>query len=275
MSNLTFYLNGKFVKEDDAKVSILDLGFVRGFGIFDFLRTYNGKPFKLKEHLLRFQNSAKLITLPFPWKIAELEKLVLETLKKNQLPEANIKIIATGGLSADQITPGLNPTLAIVIYPPAVYPQSYYEKGVKVVTVSLMRAFADAKTLNYIPAMIALEKARREKAVEALYKDEKDFVYEGTTTNFFLFKGKNLITPKDGILEGITRKVVLKLAEKEFKIELRPVRYKELEKIDEAFICASNKEIMPVVQVDSIKIGNGRVGPNTKRLMELFKKLHE
>ncbi len=268
---LIYYLNGEFVSEDEAKVSITDLGFVRGFGVFDFLKTYKGKPFKLREHLLRFKRSAEEITLKLPWTIAELEKLVLETLAKNHLKQANIKIIATGGIASDQITPSKKPTLAILIYPTTIYPPAFYEKGIKVITVPIMRAFPNAKSINYIPAIIALNQAKKQNAAEAIYKDDKNNLYEGTLTNFFVFINNVLVTPKDGVLSGITREVIINLAKKEFKIKLRPINYSEIKNIDEAFITASNKEIMPVTKIDGITVGNGKVGDNTKRLMELFR----
>ncbi len=268
---MIFYLNGKFVPEEEAKISVLDLGFVRGFGVFDFLRTYNGRPFKLEEHLKRLKNSAQQIALKVPWTTREISRLVYETLKRNALPEANIKIVVTGGLSPDQITPGNKPTLAIMVYPPAVYPPAYYTEGIKVVTVPFSRSFSGAKTINYIPAIIAMDKARQEKAVEALYLSPKKEILEGTTTSFFVFKGDTLFTAKKDVLPGITQQVILSLAKKEFPIKLRSIKYSELKKIDEAFICASNKEVMPVVQIDGIKVGDGKVGKNTKRIMALFK----
>ncbi len=268
---MIFYLNGKFVPEEEAKISVLDLGFVRGFGVFDFLRTYKGKPFKLDAHLQRLKNSARQIELKCP-PLPEIKRIVLATLAKNHLPESNIKIVLSGGISPDQITPSENPTLAVLVYAPTAYPRDFYERGIKVATVPIMRAFPGAKTINYIPAIMALAKARKEKAVEALYKNEKGEVFEGTTTNFFIFRGKTLITPKEGILSGITREVILDLAKNEFKIELRPIKYNELKSIDEAFITASNKEIMPVVKIDVLRVGDGKVGRNTKRLLELFRK---
>jgi branched-chain amino acid aminotransferase len=272
MGELIFYLDGQFVPASEAKVSVLDLGLVRGFGIFDFLRTYHGKPFKLEEHLLRLKNSAEQISLKIPWSLKQLEKIIYQTLKKNNLAEANIKILVTGGVSPDQITPAKLPTLAVLVYPPAVYPSSFYQKGIAVVTVPFGRAYPGAKTINYIPAIIALAQAKRKRAIEALYTNEKKEVLEGTTTSFFVFKRHTLITPKDEVLLGITRQVVLSLARTIFQIELRPIKYQELKSIDEAFICASNKEIMPVVKVDNIVVGNGRVGTNTRRIMALFKK---
>lgn len=269
-----FYLNGKFLPEEEAKISVTDLGFVRGFGVFDFLRTYKGKPFKLDAHLKRLKNSAGQIELKCP-PLTQVKEIVLETLRKNHLPEANVKIILSGGITPDQITPSENPTLAVLVYPPTIYPRDFYENGIKIVTVPITRAFPTSKTINYIPAIIALAKAKKARATEAIYRNERNEVLEGTTTNFFIFKGSTLITPTEGILSGITREVVLELAKKEFKVNLRPVKYSELKKADEAFITASNKEIMPVVKIDDIKVGNGKVGKNTKRLMALFKEYTE
>ncbi len=266
-----FYLNGKFVPEDEAKASILDLGFVRGFGVFDFLRTYHGQPFKLDAHLRRLKSSADQIGLNLPFPIAKIKELVLETFKKNTLKDANIKIIVTGGISPDQITPAGKPTLAILIYPLAVYPPSQYVKGVKVVTVDNARIYPTAKTINYIPAIMALTLAKTKGAIDAIYTNSKKEVLEGTTTNFFIFKKETLITAKEGILGGITREVILEIAKKEFEVKLRAISYEELKEIDEAFISNSSKEIMPVVKIDKITVGSGKVGKNTKRLMELFK----
>jgi branched-chain amino acid aminotransferase len=271
MGELIFYLNGRFIPQSQAKISVTDLGFVRGYGVFDFLRTYHGCPFKLDEHLDRLANSAREIHLTLLWSKRKLHDLVLATISKNHLPEANIKIIVSGGESSDQLTPGDKPTLAILVYPPVVYPKPFYDNGIKVITVSVLRSFPLAKTINYIPAIVALAQAAEHKAVEALYVNSRHEVLEGTTTNFFVFRGDTLITPKDGVLLGITRKVVLELAKKEFKIKLRAIKYKELKAVDEAFITASNKEVMPVVQIDGIKVGNGKVGQRTRRIMELFK----
>ena len=267
--NLIFYVNGKFVPKDEARVSILDLGLIRGYGVFDFLRTYNGKPFKLDEHLRRLQNSAKQIGLECP-SIGQVKQIILKTLAKNNLPEANIKILLTGGVSLDQITPADKPTLAVIITPAISFPVAYYEKGIKVVTVPFGRSYHLAKTINYIPAILALKIAKKKKAIEALYTNKRGEVLEGTTSSFFLFKNGTLITPQDEILKGITRQVVIDLAKKEFKTVFRPIKYQELKEIDEAFITASNKEVMPVVKIDNLTVGNGKVGENTKRIMELF-----
>lgn len=271
MSNLIFYLNGQFLPEDEAKISVLDLGFVRGYGVFDFLRTYNGKPFKLEEHLQRLQNSAKQIALEIP-PVSQIKQIVLQTLAKNNLSESGIKIVIGGGDSNDGISPEGKPTLAVIIKPLPVYPENYYTKGIKVITVNYGRELPTVKSTNYISAILAKKLASRKRAVEAIYKNSKNQLLEGTQTNFFIFKKNNLITADQDIFPGITRELVLKLAAREFKINLRLINYKELKEIDEAFISTTSKEVMPVVKIDKLVVGNGKVGYNTKRIMELFRK---
>lgn len=269
--SLLFYLNGQFLPEDKAKISVTDLGLVRGYAVFDFLRTYNGRPFKLSEHLQRLKKSAEIIQLSLPWTIEELRKLVIATFQKNSLKDACIKIIITGGVSPNQILPVGQPTLAILVYPIVVYPKSFYRNGIKVITVAHHRVVPMAKTTDYADAVASLIKARKQQAIEALYTNEKKQILEATTSNFFAFKDNFLITPKDDILLGITRQLVIELAAKEFKVKLRPIKYSEVKDIDEAFITATNKEVMPVVQINNQKVGNGKVGEKTKKVMRLFK----
>ncbi|MBI5955783.1 MAG: aminotransferase class IV [Chloroflexi bacterium] len=271
MSKPIFYINGEFLPEDEAKVSVLDLGLLRGYGVFELLRTYSGKPFRLKEHLERLKNSADQIGLRLPKSPEEIAKVVDELLVQNRFHEANIKIILTGGVSPDQITPLGTPSLFVLAYPATSYPAEFYTEGVKVVTVRIERFLATSKTINYIPAILALSQARKQEAVEALYVNKKGEVLEGTTSNFFVFKNKILITPKEGILLGISRQVVLELAKKEYKVTLRPIKYEELGSIDEAFLTASNKEVMPVVRIDDMVVGSGKPGQNTQRVMEMFR----
>ncbi|MBD2129619.1 aminotransferase class IV [Microcoleus sp. ZQ-A2] len=266
------YLNGKYVPFDQACLPLNDLGIVRGYGVFDFLRTYNGVPFKLTEHVQRLQNSAKLIGLSLPWSTAEIEEITQNTLTHNHLPEANIRIVVTGGASADFITPLGQPSLMVIVTPVSKYPQEYYEQGIKVITVPIERFIPKAKSLNYISAIGALQQAKQTNAVEALYMNSQGDVLEGTTTNFFVFRGSQLITPKEGILNGITRDVILKLAKDRFEIVEQSIGYSQLNHCDEAFITSSTKEIMPVVQIDELYISQGKPGENTQTLMHLFHK---
>ncbi len=264
-----YYLNGKYVAADEACLPINDLAIVRGYGVFDFLRTYNGVPFKLREHVQRLQKSAELIGLNLPWSTQEIEAIAQETFNRNHLPDANIRIIVTGGIATDFITPAGEPSLIVIVTPVTEYPEAYYKQGVKVITVQTQRFIPGAKSLNYISAIMALQQAKQENAVEALYVNQ-DRVLEGTTTNLFVFQDNKLITPKDNILYGITREVVLELAKNKFEIVEQPISYSDLNRCNEAFITATNKEIMPVTQIDDLQISNGKPGENTQYLMHLF-----
>ncbi len=270
MTQPIYYVNGEYVTSDRACLPLDDLGIVRGYGVFDFLRTYNGVPFKLREHVQRLQKSAELIGLSLPWLTEEIEAIAQHTLERNNLPEANIRIVVTGGSSADFITPVGKPSLMVIVTPASKYPVEYYEQGVKVITVQIERVLPRAKSLNYISAIMALQQAKLTNAVEALYINQQSHVLEGTTTNFFVFRESKLITPKENILNGITRNVVFELAKNNFEIVEQPIDYSDLSSCEEAFITATNKEIMPVVQIDDIHISNGKPGKNTQLLMHLF-----
>jgi branched-chain amino acid aminotransferase len=270
MPQLISYVNGKYLPFDQASLPLNDLGIVRGYGVFDYLRTYNRVPFRLREHVQRLQKSAELIGLSLPWSAEEIEEITQETLRRNNLPEASIRLVVTGGSSADFITPPEQPSLVVIVTPVAQYPVEYYEKGVKVVTVPIERFIPNAKTLNYISAIMALQQAKRAHAIDALYVNQQSHVLEGTTTNFFVFRESQLITPKENILNGITRNVVLELAKNQFEIVEQPISYSDLNSCDEAFITSSTKEIMPVVQIDDLQISNGKPGEKTQLLMHLF-----
>ncbi|GAB4447617.1 MAG: branched-chain-amino-acid transaminase [Anaerolineae bacterium] len=272
MTHLVCYVNGQYLPLKEAGLPVQDLAILRGYGVFDFLRTYNGQPFRLAEHLQRLARSAALIELELPWSLAEIEQIVRQTLARNVLPEANIRIVVTGGVSANSVTPDDGPGLLVLVTPAHRYPADYYTHGAKVITVPSNRYIPDAKTINYMAALMAQKKARAAGAVEALYLSEQGHVLEGTTSNLFVFKGEQLVTPVEGILPGITRAVVLELAREMFEVVEQPLLLADLPAIDEAFICASNKEIMPLHTIDDSPVGSGGApGPNTQRLMERFR----
>jgi len=271
MGTSLFYINGQFVTSDKAMISPLDLGVLRGYGIFDYLRTYRGKPFHLLDHLERLRFSAHTVGITLPKSLDEISMIIRELLLKNLFSESSIKVLITGGESSDQITPGNTPSLFIFNYPFNPYDPLHYEKGIKTITTSLSRCLPAAKTTHYIPGIIALKKAHAQHAIEALHLNEKREILEATTSNFFAFKKNTLIAPAEEIILGITREVILRLTKKDFKIEYRTIAYEEIPHLDEAFITSSNKEIMPVIAIDSIPIGDMRIGKNTHHLMQLFK----
>jgi len=302
---MIFYLNGKFLDEKEAKISVYDLGLLRGYAVFDFLRTYNQKPFYLDDHLKRLLNSAKLIGLKHNYNLKFLRKIIFKTLKKNILNadytdltqtgqknktlllEYNIRIILTGGSSKDFITPS-KPNLIVMITPLKKLDEKLYQKGGKLITKISERILPQAKTIIYTSAVKFMQEAKRKGAIEVLLLDRNKKILECTTSNFFAVINKKIITPPlispnsqrlvrnsphYQILPGITRKVVISLAKK-LKIPVieRDIHFDEIEKFDEAFITASNKEILPIIQIDNFKISS-QPGPITKTLMSQFKEL--
>jgi branched-chain amino acid aminotransferase len=272
---MIFYINGKFLDEKEAKISVYDLGLLRGYAVFDFLRTYNQKPFYLNDHLKRLLNSAKLIGLKHGYNLKLLRKIVTQTLKKNIQKglEYNIRIILTGGESKDFITPS-KPNLIVMITPLKKLDEKLYQKGGKLITKISERILPQAKTIIYSEAVKFIQEAKKKGAVEVLLLDKNKKILECTTSNFFAVIDGKIITPStEKILSGITRKIVINLA-KRLKIPVieRDIYFNEIKKFDEAFITASNKEILPIIQIDNFKIST-QPGPITKTLMSQFKEL--
>ena len=268
----TYYIDGKFVDDDAALIPAKDITVLRGFGVFDFLITYNKRPFFVKEHVARLENSAKEIGLTLQHSNEQICEIVAQTIGENpHHTESNIRIVYTGGISPDGVTPQGNGILMVMVTPKHELPAWWYTNGAKIITIDIERFIPTSKSTNYLSAVFAQQKAHKTGAVEAIYKDRDNRLLEGTTTNLFCFKGNQLITPPDAILPGITRNVVMELTKDTYTQKLRHIDADELNEMDEIFITASNKEIVPVIQVDDLVIGNGRPGKNTKDIMEMFK----
>jgi branched-chain amino acid aminotransferase len=273
MSDYIYYVNGEFIPASAAQIGLNDLGFVRGYGVFDVLRTYGATPFGLRAHLERLQRSAAQIDLPLPWSLVELESIVGETLARNDATDVSIRIVLTGGPSANFITPGDRPGLLVMLAAVKPYPPTRYAEGATLITVDLERFMPTVKSLNYITAIMGQRRAAAAGAIEALYCTPAGELSECTTSNFFLFQGDRLITPEAAVLPGVTRAVVLELADDLFEVVRRPIMYEELRTADECFITSTTKEVMPIVRVDDVTIGAGRPGPRTLRLLQLFREL--
>ncbi len=268
----TYYIDGEFIGEDSARLSVKDITVLRGFGVFDFLITYHRRPFYLKEHVARLENSAYEIGLRLNHSHAEICDIVLETIEKNpHHTESNIRILYTGGISPDGVTPQGNGVLMVMVTPKYELPDWWYTDGAAVATVQLERFIPTSKSTNYLNAVFAQQKAKKQGAIEAIYVDRQNRVLEGTTTNIFGLKGSALVTPPDGILPGITRGVVLDLAKGKLDVELRHFTMEELKSLDEIFISASNKEIVPVIKVNDWVVADGKPGPQTREIMKLFR----
>jgi len=277
MSNTLNWIDGKWVHADDLKISVFDITVLRGFGVFDFARTYNRKPFLLEDHLDRLYSSLAYCELSIPYTRETLTDVIHEGIAKNpELSEIYIKIIVTGGISADAITP-TTPSVILIFLQAATPVQQYYIEGIKLMTVQHKRYLANAKTLNYLSGVLNLKKAKAQGAQEILYMTEGDgSLLEGATVNFFaLIQGK-LYTAEDDILYGVTRKFVLKLAnDLGLQVIEGPLNHSQIDSFEEAFITSTTREVMPVVQIDEKKIGSGQVGPVTKRLIEAFEKVKQ
>lgn len=266
-----FYVDGEFVSEEEAVVPVDDLAVLRGYGVFDFMRTYGGRPFRLEDHIRRLQNSAALIQLSCPWSLEDIRTIVEQTMERNDYAESNVRLLITGGDSGDSITPGDKPRLLVMVTPVKAFPGEWYIEGVKVVTSDITRYIPGAKSIDYIRAILALNNARSQDAVESIYVDSKEVVLEGTTSNIFVVVGGRVLTPPEDILPGVTRQAVLEIIDDEFSPELQTITRQTLYEAEEAFLTSSNKEVLPVVRVDDRTIGTGQPGPATKRIMELFR----
>ncbi|MFH0849186.1 MAG: aminotransferase class IV [archaeon] len=269
MAGLIFYVNGRFMPEGQASISVFDLGLLRGYGVFDYTITYNGEPFRWKDHYERLRNSANTVGIDLPWSNSELGDLVRETLEKNPAGEKDIRIIVTGGASPDTFTPADTPTLIIIVRPMRIFPKEFFTEGIKVITFPGKREIPQAKTVNYLHAVQALKRARQEGATEALYTYD-GVVSECMACNFFAVKDNRIITAGKDVLDGITRKTILEVVRGKIPVDYRFVKTEEVASLDEAFLTSSAHEVMPIVTIDQTKIGNGKPGPTTRQVMELF-----
>jgi branched-chain amino acid aminotransferase len=266
------YIDGQIKKLNQAMLPVTDLSILRGFGVFDFLRIYNQKPFRLADHFDRLINSAKLMNLDVPVSLDDLDKIIKNLLVKNKLTEASIKIVLTGGESDDGISLKSQTSHFFILMDDLCdLPSSVFKKGAKLITYNHQRVIPGAKNSNYIPAVLMQTKKKKAGAVEILYTDN-DLVLECATSNFFIVKAGVLVTPKNNVLKGITRKIVLEIAKKnKIKIEERDVLVSEIKTADEIFITATNKFICPIVMIDKNKIGDGKVGLISVKLLNLYK----
>lgn len=265
MGDIT-YLDGAFVSQ--ALLPARDLAVLRGYGVFDYLRTYGGRPFALTAHLERLARSAAMIGLDLPLALPQIEAVTLEALERSDYPEATVRIIVTGGDSPDNLLPGDEARLLVMVARATPMPAEWYRDGIHIITEHTERYLPEAKTINYIPAIIALQRGRRVGALDAIYINQQGYALEGTTTNLFAFFGDTLVTPGAGMLRGITREAVIELARASFRVELRDLPLADLLRADEVFLTSSNKEICPVRQIDSTVIGPP--GPRTRALITAF-----
>lgn len=282
-TSLMIYLNGRLVPKEQAVVSVFDHGLLYGDGVFEGIRAYNGRVFRLKEHLERLYRSARAIVLEIGLPIAEMEKAVLDTLRANNLRDAYIRLVVTRGVGDLGLDPKKCPkaTVFIIADRIALYPPECYSDGLEVNTVSTRRNSSQAlnpniKSLNYLNNILAKIEAGLSGAREAIMLSLEGYVAECTGDNIFFIKGNRLVTPPTvaGALEGITRAVVWDLAS---VAGLAPEEMLftpfDLFTADEVFLTGTAAEVIPVVRIDARTIGAGRPGPKTQKLIQAFREL--
>jgi branched-chain amino acid aminotransferase len=277
------WINGKLYAKEDAKVSVYDHGLLYGDGVFEGLRSYGGKVFRLEEHLKRLWNSAKAILLEIPMSAEAVGRAINDTLAANGIKDGYIRLVVTRGAGTLGLDPNRtsDPQIIIITDHIAVYPEELYREGLEIITASTLRNHPQAlnpriKSLNYLNNILAKIECMQADCMEALMLNHKGEVAECTADNIFLVRDGVLLTPPTsaGVLEGITRQAVIDLA-REAGYEVREVSLTrhDVYIADECFLTGTAVEVIAVVKVDSRKIGAGTPGPITRDLKERFYKL--
>ena len=277
------YINGQYFSREDAKISVYDHGLLYGDGVFEGLRIYSGKVFRLQEHLIRLWDSARSIALEIPISIEQLTKDVNETVARNGLSDGYIRLVVTRGSGALGLDPYKcnDPQVIIIVDKITLYPDSFYQEGLELVTAATIRNHPAAlsprvKSLNYLNNIMAKMEGLKAGCMEALMLNHKGEVAECTGDNIFIVRNGVLTTPPidAGILEGITRNAVLELAEKAgIANQQIPITRHDIYAADECFLTGSAAEVVAVVKVDERIIGSGKPGPITNQLNDAFRKL--
>ncbi len=277
---MKIYFNGKLVPKEEAAVSVFDHGLLYGDGVFEGLRSYSGKVFRIDAHLDRLYDSARAICLTIPLAKEAVAKAVNDTLAANGLADGYVRLVVTRGAGSLGLDPNKtkHPQVIVIADTISLYPREFYEQGLRIVTAATQRTHSAAlspriKSLNYLNNIMAKLEGLQAGCVEALMLNHKGEVAECTGDNVFIVRGGRLLTPPPdaGILEGITRNAVLDLA-RAAGIDCREatlVRH-DLYTADECFLTGTAAEVIPVVEIDGRRIGSGVPGPVTKRLTDDF-----
>ena len=280
---MKIFIDGKFYSEHDAKISVFDHGFLYGDGVFEGIRAYNGRVFRLKEHIDRLFYSAKAILLEIPMSHAEISQAVVESCRANKIRDGYVRLVVTRGVG----TLGLNPksckkpSIVIIAGKIQVYPPDVYARGIAIVTVPTVRNLHSAlnpaiKSLNYLNNILAKIEANNAGCENGLMLNAEGFVSECTVDNVFILKNGELFTPplSAGALYGITRQTVIELAVQDgLKVSEPNLTRYDLYNADECFLTGTGAEIMPVIKIDGRVIGTGKPGRTTRKLVENYRAL--
>lgn len=280
---LVTYVNGAFVPKEEAKISVYDHGYLYGDGIFEGIRAYNGRIFRLDRHLTRLYDSARYVMLDIPLSKQEMGAAIVETVRRCGLRDAYIRPVISRGVGDLGLDPRKCkvPTVVIIVDTIQLYPKEAYERGLRAVTAAVRKVSPNAlsvqaKTLNYLNSIMARIEANRAGVEEALMLQSDGYVCECSADNIFLVRGGEVWTPPAylGILQGVTREAVMELARKAGLPMLERVfTLYDVYTADECFLTGTGAEVGPVVEVDGRRIASGRPGPITQRLITGFREL--
>lgn len=281
--SLKVYIGGKLYDKADAKISVYDHGLLYGDGVFEGIRSYSGRVFRLEQHVDRLYDSARGIHLEIPMSKADMAKAVIDTLKANELVDAYIRLIVTRGAGSLGLDPRktTDPQIIIITDSISLYPAELYESGLKIITAGTMRNHPSAlnpriKSLNYLNSIMAKIEGTNAGCLEALMLNHKGEVSECTGDNIFIVRKGEVHTPSidAGILEGITRDAVIEIARGAgLTVVERTMDRHDIYTADECFLTGTAAEVIPVVELDGRPIGTGKPGPITGDLLKRFHKL--
>ncbi len=277
---MKIYIDGKYYDQKNAKISVFDHGLLYGDGIFEGIRAYNGRVFKLTEHIDRLFCSAKAILLKIPMSHGEIVRAVVETCRRNKIRDGYVRLLVTRGAGTLGLNPNRckNPSIIIIADKIQLYPAELYERGMEIITVPTTRNLHSAlnpaiKSLNYLNNILAKIEANNAGCEEAIMLNAEGFVSECTGDNIVIVKAGQMLTPplSAGALYGITRGVVIELAREEGLTVAEPnlTRY-DLFNADECFLTGTGAELIPIVKIDGRVIGAGKPGPITRRLVDKY-----
>lgn len=275
------YLNGEFVTKENAKVSVYDHGFLYGDGVFEGIRVYSGNIFRMEEHMDRLYRSAKSIMLNMPHSKEDFTDLVVETVKRNRLRDAYIRIVVSRGVGDLGLDPYKcpNANVVVIVEPLAIFPKELYERGLDIVTVATRRNRPDVlspkvKSLNYLNNILVRIEAHLANVSEALMLNDQGYVAEGSADNVFIVRGNTFLTPPGyvGALEGITRNAVIEIArDLGYEMKEEPFTRHDVYTADEVFLTGTAAEVIAVVKVDGRVIGEGKPGSHTQNILREFR----
>jgi branched-chain amino acid aminotransferase len=271
MGTACIYLNGRIVPLDEATVSPLDIGLLRGYAVFDLLRTVGGRPFLLAEHLQRLRASAARLGLCVPADDDDIALAIDELLDRNGHTEATIRLVLTGGVSPDGLAfDAATPTFLIMTHELHLPPESVYADGTALITEEHRRELPEAKTTNYLTMLQNRPRALEAGALDVLYHDGGT-VLEAASASFYIVRGSTILAPTGDVLWGTVGTYVLDAARERYEVVQRDFTVDEAVAADEAFLTSTTRGVVPIVRLDDRSVGDGTVGPVTRYLMGVWR----